>query len=293
MKRREFLVNAARGLGSAWLASQLSGDNNAWAVDQPPLSQKFNAHDTVTLGATGIKTSRLAMGTGTHGFAKSSDQVRLGTAPLTALLLNGYENGLRFFDTADSYGSHPYVASALKQIPRDKVVVMTKSDTRDPAGMKADLDRYRRELGTDYIDIVLMHCMMEGDWTTRYRGTLDVLSEAKEKGIIRTHGCSCHTIEALRAAAASPWVEVDLVRMNPIGAYMDSDPETVADVIREMRASGKGIVGMKILGQGKLRNRQSEALHYALSRGLLDAFTIGAASKEEQMDLISRIAAAA
>ncbi|MGB6688860.1 MAG: aldo/keto reductase [Terracidiphilus sp.] len=219
--------------------------------------------------------------------------MRLGTAPLTALLLNGYEHGLRFFDTADSYGSHPYVASALKQIPRDKVVVMTKSDTRDPAGMKSDLDRYRRELGTDYIDIVLMHCMMEGDWTTRYRGTMDVLSEAKEKGIIRTHGCSCHTLEALRAAAASPWVEVDLVRMNPIGAYMDSDPETVAGVIQQMRASGKGIIGMKILGQGKLRNRQSEALHYALGRGLLDAFTIGATSQQEQMDLINRIAAAA
>ncbi len=292
MKRREFLVNAARGLASVWVASKVSGDSAAWADNQQPLPQKFNAHDTVTLGATGIKTSRLAMGTGTHGFSKSSDQVRLGTAPLTALLLNGYENGLRFFDTADSYGSHPYVASALKQIPRDKVVVMTKSDTRDPAGMKADLDRYRRELGTDYIDIVLMHCMMEGDWTTRYRGTMDVLSEAKEKGILRAHGCSCHTLEALRAAAASPWVDVDLVRMNPVGAYMDSDPETVAGIIQQMRASGKGIVGMKILGQGKLRHRPSEALHYALSLGLLDAFTIGAASKDEQMDLIGRIAAA-
>lgn len=292
MKRREFLVNTARGVAAAWVASRLSSDNAAWADNQQPLPQKFNAHDTVTLGSTGIKTSRLAMGTGTHGFSKSSDQVRLGMAPLTALLLNGYENGLRFFDTADSYGSHPYVASALKQLPRDKVVIMTKSDTRDPAGMKADLDRYRRELGTDYIDIVLMHCMMEGDWTTRYRGTMDVLSEAKEKGILRAHGCSCHTLEALQAAAASPWVEVDLVRMNPVGAYMDSDPETVAGVIKQMRASGKGIVGMKILGQGKLRHRQSEALHYALSLGLLDAFTIGAASKDEQMDLIGRIAAA-
>lgn len=291
MKRREFLVNSARGLVSVWVGSKISSDNAAWADNQMPLPQKFNAHDTVTLGSTGIKTSRLAMGTGTHGFSKSSDQVRLGMAPLTALLLNGYENGLRFFDTADSYGSHPYVASALKQIPRDKVVIMTKSDTRDPERMKADLDRYRRELGVDYIDIVLMHCMMEGDWTTRYRGTMDVLSEAKEKGILRAHGCSCHTLSALRAAAASPWVDVDLVRMNPVGAYMDSDPETVAGVIKEMRASGKGIVGMKILGQGTLRHRQSEALHYALSLGLLDAFTIGAASKDEQMDLIGRIAA--
>jgi aryl-alcohol dehydrogenase-like predicted oxidoreductase len=292
MKRREFLLNAARGLGSAWLASRLHTDGTAFAAELPPLTQKFNAHDTVALGATGIKTSRLAMGTGTHGFDNRSDQTSLGLDGLTALLLNGYENGLRLFDTADSYGSHPYVASALKHVPRDKVTVMTKTDTRDPKGVRADLDRYRRELGTDYIDICLVHCVTEADWTTRYRGVMDVLSEAKEKGVIRAHGVSCHSIEALRAAAASPWVEVDLVRMNPVGAYMDADPQTVAGVIKQMRAAGKGIIGMKILGQGELRDRQSEAIHFALSLGLLDAFTIGAASKHEQMDLVGRIAAA-
>jgi aryl-alcohol dehydrogenase-like predicted oxidoreductase len=122
---------------------------------------------------------------------------------------------------------------------------------------------------------------------------MDVLSEAKEKGVIRAHGCSCHTIEALRAAAKSPWVEIDLVRMNPVGSHMDADPGTVAEVVREMRAAGKGIVGMKILGQGDLRTRQDEALKYALSLGLLDAFTIGAESKAEQQDLIRRIEMAA
>jgi aryl-alcohol dehydrogenase-like predicted oxidoreductase len=289
MKRREFLVKGARTVGAALLAQKLS---TLGAVFAAPLPQKFNAHDTVTLGRTGIQTSRLAMGTGTHGFGSRSDQTALGMAELTALLVNGYENGLRFFDTADGYGSHPYVASALKHVPRDKVVVMTKTDTRDAKGVRADLDRFRRELGTDYIDICLVHCVTEADWTTRYRGVMDVLSEAKEKGIIRTHGVSCHSIEALRAAAASPWVEVDLVRMNPVGAYMDADPETVAGLIKQMRADGKGIIGMKILGQGVLRNKQSEAIHYALSLGLLDSFTIGAASKNEQMDLIGRIAAA-
>jgi predicted aldo/keto reductase-like oxidoreductase len=184
------------------------------------------------------------------------------------------------------------VASALKHVPRDKVVVMTKTDTRDAKGVREDLDRFRRELGTDYIDICLVHCVTEGDWTTRYGGVMDVLSEAKEKGVIRTHGVSCHSIEALRAAAASPWVEVELVRMNPVGAYMDADPETVAGVIKEMRAGGKGIIGMKILGQGELRNRQDEAINYALGLGLLDAFTIGAANRAEQRDLIGRIAAA-
>ena len=138
-----------------------------------------------------------------------------------------------------------------------------------------------------------MHCLTEGDWTERYRGVMDVFSEAKDKGIIRAHGCSCHSIEALRAAAKSPWVEVDLVRINPIGSHMDADPDTVVGVLREMKAAGKGIVGMKILGQGDLRNRQDEALKYALSLGVLDAFTIGAESKNEQEDLIRRISGAA
>ena len=292
MKRRDFLVNAARGLGAVWVGSTLANQGVAFAAELPPLPQKFNAHDTVMLGSTGIKTSRLAMGTGTHGFGHRSDQTALGMEALTALLLQGYDNGLRFFDSADGYGSHPYVASALKHVPRDKVTVLTKTGNRDPKGVRADLDRYRRELGTEYIDVCLVHCVTEADWTTRYRGVMDVLSEAKEKGIIRAHGVSCHSIEALRAAAASPWVEVDLVRINPAGAHMDADPETVVGVIKQMRAAGKGIIGMKILGQGELGNRKKEAIHYALSLGLLDAFTIGAASKAEQSDLINHIAAA-
>jgi predicted aldo/keto reductase-like oxidoreductase len=158
--------------------------------------------------------------------------------------------------------------------------------------MRADLDRFREELGTGHLDIVLMHCLTEGDWTTRFQPVMDVLSEAKQKGIIRAHGCSCHSIEALRAAAQSPWVEIDLARINPVGAFMDSDPATVTGVLREMKAKGKAVIGMKILGQGTLRNRQDEALRFALGLGILDAFTIGAESIAEQNDLIKRIAAA-
>lgn len=285
MKRRDFLVGSAYAFGAAWLGSHPFA---ARALSQT-LSHRFNANDSVVLGKTGIKTSRLAMGTGTVGYNHTSNQSKLGVKNLSDLLLNGYDHGLRFFDTADSYGSHPHVAEALLHVPRDKVTVMTKTWARDPKTARDDLDRFRRELKTDYLDICLMHCVTEGDWTTRFRGVMDVLSEAKEKGIIRTHGCSCHSIEALRAAAKSPWVEVDLVRMNPIGSHMDADPETVAAVIREMRAAGKGIIGMKILGQGDLGKRQDEALKFALSLGLLDAFTIGAESKAEQEDLIRRV----
>ena len=288
MHRREFLIRSASGLGAAWLSSTSVLN----AIAEQTLPAKFSASDTVTLGSTGIKTSRLAMGTGTVGSGGHSHQTALGVKGLSDLLLNGYDHGLRFFDAADSYGSHAHVAEALKHVPRDKVTVLSKSWARDAATMRADLDRFRRELGTDYLDVCLMHCVTEADWTDRFRGAMDVLSEAKQKGIIRTHGCSCHSIEALRAAAKSPWVEIDLARINPVGAYMDSDPATVVGVLKEMKAAGKAVVGMKILGQGALRNRQDEAIKSALSLGILDAFTIGAESKQEQEDLIRRITAA-
>jgi len=286
LKRRDFLIRAACGLGAAW-----AGSHSLSALARSSASRKFSASDTVVLGKTGLQTSRLAMGTGTVGVGHHSHQTALGIDGLSRLLLNGYDHGLRFFDAADSYGSQPHVAEALKHVPRDKVTVLTKTWARDGAGVRADLDRFRRELGTDHIDIVLMHCLTEVDWTERYKGAMDALSEAKQKGVIRAHGCSCHSIEALRAAAASPWVEVDLARINPVGAYMDAKAEVVTGVLSQMRAAGKAVIGMKILGAGEMRNRQDEALRYALSLDLLHAFTIGAESKAEQEDLIRRIAA--
>ena len=288
MRRREFLVRSATAAGAVWLSSK----SIFKAIAEQTLAKRFSASDTITLGTTGIQTSRLAMGTGTVGFGHHSHQTALGVKGLSDLLLNGYDHGLRFFDSADAYGSHPHVAEALKRVPRDKVTVLTKSWARDAAGMRADLDRFRRELGTDYLDVCLMHCLTESDWTDRFRSAMDVLSEAKQKGIIRAHGCSCHSIEALRAAAKSPWVEIDLARINPIGSHMDADPATVLSVLKGMKAAGKAVVGMKILGQGDLNRRQDEAIKYALSLGILDAFTIGAESKQEQEDLIRRIAAA-
>jgi len=286
MNRRDFIIQTVRGVGAVVLA------RNSVALGSASTTSKVSASDTVAIGGTGITTSRLAMGTGTVGFGGRSNQTALGSKELVNLLLNGYDNGLRLFDTADSYGSHVHVAGALKHLPRDKVTVLTKTDSRDAAGVRADLDRFRRELGTDYLDIVLLHCITEGDWTERYKGAMDLLSEAKQKGVIRAHGCSCHTIEALRVAARSPWVEVDLARINPIGSHMDADPATVVNVLREMRAAGKGIIGMKILGQGDLRTRPDEALRFALSLNVLDAFTIGAENKAEQADVVRRIAAA-
>jgi aryl-alcohol dehydrogenase-like predicted oxidoreductase len=285
MKRREFIKTAAMGAGAMWAGTRSL--ESLFAVD----TGRFSAADIITLGRSGLRTSRLACGTGTVGSGHHSHQSALGVQGLADLLWRGYDHGLRFFDTADAYGTHPHVAAALKRIPREKVTIMTKSWAREPNQMRADIDRFRRELNTDYIDLLMMHCLTEDRWTERLRPTMDVISEAQEKGLIHAHGCSCHTIGALREAARSPWVQVILSRVNPIGSHMDADPETVVATLWEARASGKGIVGMKILGQGDLRTRQDEALKHALSLKVLDAFTIGAENAAEQDDLIRRIAA--
>src|SRR4029077_18008463 len=137
---------------AAWLGA------SGFAVALP---RKFSASDTVSIGKTGIKTSRLAMGTGTVGVGHHSNQTALGLKGLSELLLNGYDHGLRFFDAADSYGSHPHVAEALKHVPREKVTVLAETWARDPASARTDLDRFRKELGTNYLDICLMHCLTE------------------------------------------------------------------------------------------------------------------------------------
>src|SRR3989441_9895988 len=249
MNRREFIHRTAYSAGAAWLHSAVFA-RRAFAF--PSLSRKFNAADTMTLGKTGIRTSRLAMGTGTVGTGHHSHQTALGIQGLSDLLWHGYDQGLRFFDLADSYGSHPHAAEALKHVPRDKVAIMTKSWARDAPGMRADLDRFRKELNTDYIDVFMMHCLTEDGWTQKYTGAMDALSEAKQKGVIRAHGCSCHSIGALRDATHSPWVEVHLVRINPIGSHMDAvregapaEPQTVLSLLHEMHAAGKGSIGMQ------------------------------------------------
>ena len=134
--------------------------------------------------------------------------------------------------------------------------------------------------------------MLEDDWPERKKGAMAVISEAQEKGIVRTHGTSCHTLGALKAAAASPWVEVDLARINPAQVAMDADPNTVLGVLRQMKTSGKGVIGMKILGAGKLRGKPDEALQFALAQDCVDCFTIGAENIAEMQDLTRKISAA-
>lgn len=283
MQRRRFFRTAA---GTAVSLTQFP--YHLFAGDT-----KKSGIDRVTLGPKKIVLSRLAQGSGTNGTGGSSNQTRkLGVEGLAELFRAGFDQGINFFDSADQYGTHPHVARALSSVPRDKVVLLSKSRANTAAEMRADLDRFRRELKTDYIDILLLHCMINRDWNVKKRGAMDVLEEAQANGIIRTKGVSCHTLEALKTAAAEPWVEVDLARLNPAQAAMDADPNTVISVLKEMKAAGKGIIGMKILGAGKLRKNVDEALQFALSQNVLDCFTIGAESRAEMEDLLRKIPAA-
>ncbi len=286
MKRRHFLRYGAL-TGAAFLQTQ-NFPFHLFAAET-----RKHAQDIVTLGRTGIKLSRLAQGSGTIGYQGSSNQTRkLGIQGLAELFRAGVDQGLNFWDTADGYGSHPHVREALRTVPRDRVVLMTKTAATTEAEMRKDLDRFRKELDTDYIDIVLLHAVTDPAWPEKKRGAMAVLSEAKEKKTIRAHGLSCHSIGALRTAAVTPWVDVDLARLNPASAYMDADPQTVISVLKEMKTAGKGIVGMKILGQGKLRGTVDTALQYALGQDVLDCFTIGAESIAEMKDLVAKIPAA-
>jgi aryl-alcohol dehydrogenase-like predicted oxidoreductase len=288
--RRQFVKGVLVGAAAVGCAGKpaMSGLTDAGPIDSPPHNK--TATDRVVLGNTGIEVSRLAMGSGTHGSGGSSDQTRLGVAGFAAVLTHGYDKGIRFFETADQYGAHPHVAEAIRQVGRQNVVVLTKTTAQTAAAAQADLDRFRRELGVEMIDIVLLHNKQSGRWTTECAGAMDTLSRAKETGVIRAHGVSCHTLAALQLAAQTPWVDVDLARINPDGILMDSDPATVIGVLRQMKASGKGVIGMKILGEGALRNDVDRAIQHAVALDTIDAFTIGFTSNGQLDEVMQKIA---
>lgn len=282
MKRRTFLKTGASAVSLSAFPYHLFAGT----------TQKL-ASDVVTLGPRKIKLSRLAMGTGTNGAGGSSNQTKkLGLEGVANMMRAAVDNGINFWDSADQYGTHAHLKEALKKTPREKVVIMSKTHASTEAEMKLDIDRFRREIGTDYIDILLLHCMMDADWPNRKKGAMEYISQLQERGIVRTKGVSCHTMGALRSSAASPWVEVDLARLNPAGVAMDASPAEVIPVLKQMKASGKGIIGMKIFGAGKLRNKTDECLQYALSQDVLDCFTIGSENVNEMLELTKKIPAA-
>lgn len=234
--------------------------------------------DRVDFGDTGLRVSRLSLGTGSHGWSGRSEQTGLGLEGLAHLLRSAYDLGVTFWDTADEYGSHPHIAKALAGLPREDVVLATKTTARTAQDVTKDIERFLRELKTDVLDVVLLHFMTRADWPQRYAGAMEALSEAQAQGKVRAVGVSCHGWKPLQAAAASDWVEVALVRINYDGTNMDGQPDAVSRVIANMYAAGKAVYGMKVLGCGALTDDPRRGIEYVLHLGTVHALTIGMSS---------------
>jgi len=281
MKRRKFIKSTIQTAGLISLVP----------LPHKLLAQtKKSASDIRILGNTGIKVSRIALGTGSSGWGGSSNQTRkLGIKGLAELLQHAYDQGVYFWDSADQYGTHPHLKEALKSVPREKVVILTKTHATSEKQMKADLDRFRSEIGSDYLDIVLLHAITDPEWPQNKQGAMQVLSKAREDGIVRAHGISCHSLGALNTAADSDWVQVDLVRYNPEGVRMDDTPQVVARVIKKMKSKGKGIIGMKVFGDGMLTDHVNQCLKYHLDASFIDSTTVGFESIAQFDDVYKRI----
>jgi aryl-alcohol dehydrogenase-like predicted oxidoreductase len=290
--RRQFVTTVTAGAGTVLLGSAAFA--HPVAVVSPPADPFM----LVTLGKTGIKTTLLGMGTGFSGYNRSSNITRAGVAE--PLIKQAYDKGIRFFDCADSYGTHPFTAAALRGVPRESYVLSSKiwvsqGGIPEPERPDADvlIDRFRKELNTDYIDIVQIHCMTDALWTDKQKKQMDVLETLKAKKIIRAHGVSVHSLEAMQAAAESDWVDVIHVRVNPYGESMDKkDPSEVIPVIEKLHKAGKGVIGMKLIGNGKFRNDSEKidaSLKYVLELGTVDMIIVGFELPEQIDNYIARI----
>lgn len=231
-----------------------------------------------------MRVSRLAFGTGTHGWGGRSDQTDLGVDKLASLLRLAYDHGVNFWDAADEYGSHPHVARALQGIPRHEVVIATKTVSRTAEQATRDVERFLREIGTDVLDIVLLHFVTQPDWPQRCAGAMEALSQAKEQGKVRAVGVSCHGLGALLTAAETDWAEVVLARINMAGVNMDASPSKMVPVIERLYASGKAVYGMKVLGCGQLVGKVRAAIQYVFQLGVVHAVTIGISRREQLLE---------
>ena len=243
--------------------------------------------DRVDIGKSGVKASYLGIGTGTVGVNKASNQTRLGTVKFATMIRHALDCGVDYFDVADYYGSHQYLRASLKGIPRESYVIESKIWFRTCKDAQADLDLFLTELHTDYIDILYLHCVTDTKWAADLLPMEDVLEAAKQKKVIRAHGISIHNLDVLKGAADIPWVDNVLARINPAGVNMDAKPEEVVPALGKLHAAGKGVTGIKILGEGKIAHRREESLKFVLGLDCVDAIVIGFESPAQIDEIIN------
>ncbi|MBN1125528.1 MAG: aldo/keto reductase [Sedimentisphaerales bacterium] len=291
ISRRRFLEGAAAAAGLAVVSS-----TGIQAAEQ---KKKRTAVDQVKLGKTGIKLSRLGIGVGSNG---GNVQRALGHEGFNKLIRYAYDQGITYIDTADSYKTHTWVREAIKGLPREKLFIQSKMGGNPEKPLEI-LDRFRQELGMDYIDCVLSHCTVTPGWDEQRKRVLDALEEAKAKKIIRAHGVSCHSLPALKRSAEIDWVDVHLVRVNPQGVHMDTPQETwnaksdkshvpaVMEQLKIMRDKKRGVIGMKIIGEGDFTNPddREKSIRFAMGCRPLNAVVIGFKSPGEIDEAILRM----
>jgi predicted aldo/keto reductase-like oxidoreductase len=288
--RREFLKGTAALAGTVLLSSCSTG---------PFTKRTPTAVDQVTLGKTGLKLSRLGIGVGSKG---GSIQRALGADNFNRLIHYAYDQGITYIDTAEAYRTHTMVREAIKGLPREKLFIQSKMPGVPEKPLEV-LDRYRKELGVDYIDCLLTHCGVRPNWNDQRKRVLDALEEAKDKKIILAHGVSCHSLPALTTAAQLDWVDVNLVRINPQGVHMDTPAEVwnatsnkshlppVLKQIKVMRENNHGVIGMKLIGNGDFTNPEDreKSIRFTMQSGLTDAVVVGFKSPAEIDEAIKRI----
>ncbi len=293
LTRRQFVTTTiTAGAGSVLLGKVEFGFP---ATTESPSADPLQI---VNLGKSGLKSTLLGMGTGFNGYNRSSSITRAGVAE--SIIRHAYEKGIRFFDCADTYGTHPFTAAALKGLPRESYTLSSKiwvgqGGIPEPDRPDADvvIDRFRKELNTDYLDLIQIHCMTDPLWTDKHKKQMDILENLKAKKIIKAHGVSVHSLEAMEACAESSWVDVVHVRINPFGDAMDKrEPDKIIPVIAKLHKAGKGIIGMKLIGNGNFKNNSEKidaSLRYVLGLGTVDMIIVGFELPEQVDNYIGRV----
>ncbi len=256
------------------------------------------ATDWVTLGKSGVKVTRLAFGTGTMSGKVQRD---LGQDQFTALVRHAYDSGIRFFETAESYGEmHKMLGIALKGIPRDSYRLMTKVTTHSSVDPKDKIDELRKLANVDYFDIVLMHWLHEASWPSDTMRLQDAILEAKNKQALIGYGASVHGLPALRQFPGNKWLEIAMIRMNHRGNHMDAEDYNTSDLgnvdevvnhVKQVHNDGMGVISMKLVGEGAFTNREDRkaAMRYAFRNAGVDSVTVGYKNMAEVDEAIQNL----